>query len=80
MPTPDPVHDPRIEALPAAEIRRRFVDFFAARDHTIVDDDVNRLADAPFQLDDAAGGQLNHVLQSHPGAAERYAYGQFDVE
>jgi len=36
MPTPDPVHDPRIEALPAAEIRRRFVDFFAARGHTIV--------------------------------------------
>jgi alanyl-tRNA synthetase len=29
-------HDPRIEPLPAAEIRRRFVDFFAERGHTVV--------------------------------------------
>src|SRR4051812_5620643 len=28
--------DPRIKALPAAEIRRRFVEFFAERGHTIV--------------------------------------------
>ena len=38
MPTlpaaPDP--DPRITPLPAAEIRRRFLDFFAARGHTVV--------------------------------------------
>jgi alanyl-tRNA synthetase len=31
---PDP--DPRITPLPAAEIRRRFLDFFAARGHTVV--------------------------------------------
>ena len=36
MPTPVPTHDPRIVALPAAEIRRRFVDFFAERGHTVV--------------------------------------------
>ena len=36
MPTPDRVHDPRIEALPAAEIRRRFLEFFAEHGHTIV--------------------------------------------
>ena len=36
MPTPDREHDPRIEALPAAEIRRRFVEFFAERQHTVV--------------------------------------------
>ena len=29
-------HDPRIVSLPAAGIRRRFVDFFAARGHTVV--------------------------------------------
>src|SRR4051812_14640420 len=29
-------HDPRIEPLPAAEIRRRFVEFFAERGHTVV--------------------------------------------
>jgi alanyl-tRNA synthetase len=36
MGTPEPEHDPRIESLPAAEIRRRFVDFFAERGHTVV--------------------------------------------
>ncbi len=36
MPPPDPTTDPRIVALPAAEIRRRFVEFFAERRHTIV--------------------------------------------
>jgi alanyl-tRNA synthetase len=36
MPHPDLAPDPRIEALPAAEIRRRFVEFFAERGHTIV--------------------------------------------
>ena len=29
-------HDPRIVSLPAAEIRQRFVDFFAARGHEVV--------------------------------------------
>jgi alanyl-tRNA synthetase len=29
-------HDPRIVSLPAAEIRKRFVDFFAARGHEVV--------------------------------------------
>ncbi|MEO8207482.1 MAG: alanine--tRNA ligase, partial [Chloroflexota bacterium] len=29
-------HDPRISSLPAAEIRRRFIDFFAERGHTVV--------------------------------------------
>ncbi len=29
-------HDPRIRSLPAAEIRRRFVEFFAERGHTAV--------------------------------------------
>jgi alanyl-tRNA synthetase len=29
-------HDPRIQPLPAAEIRRRFVEFFAERGHTAV--------------------------------------------
>ncbi len=36
MSTPAPQHDPRIQPLPAAEIRRRFVEFFAERRHTIV--------------------------------------------
>src|SRR5262245_36129205 len=36
MPVPAYEHDPRITAMPAAEIRRRFVEFFAARDHTVV--------------------------------------------
>jgi alanyl-tRNA synthetase len=29
-------HDPRIQALPGAEIRRRFLEFFAERGHTVV--------------------------------------------
>jgi alanyl-tRNA synthetase len=36
MPPPDQIPDPRIAALPAAEIRRRFVEFFAERGHAIV--------------------------------------------
>src|SRR5512132_3214604 len=36
MPTPAPDRDPRITALPAAEIRRRYIEFFAERGHTIV--------------------------------------------
>jgi alanyl-tRNA synthetase len=36
MPTPDATPDPRIVSLPAAEIRRRFVDFFAQRGHAVV--------------------------------------------
>jgi alanyl-tRNA synthetase len=38
MPTPlvPPDHDPRISPLPAAEVRRRFLAFFAARGHTVV--------------------------------------------
>ncbi len=36
MPTPMMNHDPRIVSLPAAEIRQRFVDFFAARGHEVV--------------------------------------------
>ena len=37
MPQPTPTMDPRIKALPAAEIRRRFVAFFAERGHEAVD-------------------------------------------
>ena len=36
MPPPVQTPDPRIVALPAAEIRRRFVEFFAERGHAIV--------------------------------------------
>jgi alanyl-tRNA synthetase len=36
MPTPEMNPDPRIVSLPAADIRRRFVDFFVARGHTAV--------------------------------------------
>src|SRR5712675_151905 len=36
MPPPVQSPDPRIVALPAAEIRRRFVEFFAERGHTVV--------------------------------------------
>jgi alanyl-tRNA synthetase len=36
MPPPVQSPDPRIVALPAAEIRRRFVEFFAERGHTAV--------------------------------------------
>ncbi len=36
MPTPLAEHDPRIQPLPAAKIRRRFVEFFAERGHTVV--------------------------------------------
>jgi alanyl-tRNA synthetase len=36
MSTPDPSPDPRITYLPAVEIRRRFIEFFAERGHTVV--------------------------------------------
>jgi alanyl-tRNA synthetase len=36
MPNPTVTHDPRIRSLPAAEIRRRFLEYFAERGHTIV--------------------------------------------
>jgi alanyl-tRNA synthetase len=36
MPSPLPERDPRINSLPAAEIRRRFLDFFVERGHTVV--------------------------------------------
>ena len=36
MPPPVQIPDPRIVALPAAEIRRRFVEFFAERGHAVV--------------------------------------------
>ena len=36
MPSPAPERDSRIASLPAAEIRRRFLDFFAERSHTVV--------------------------------------------
>ncbi|HEX2755553.1 MAG TPA: alanine--tRNA ligase, partial [Candidatus Limnocylindrales bacterium] len=36
MSSPVTEHDPRIEPLPASEIRRRFVEFFAERGHTAV--------------------------------------------
>ncbi|MEA2631285.1 MAG: alanyl-tRNA synthetase, partial [Chloroflexota bacterium] len=36
MPLPVQTPDPRILALPAAEIRRRFVEFFAERGHAVV--------------------------------------------
>ncbi len=36
MPTPPFIPDPRITSLPAAEIRRRFIEFFAERRHTVV--------------------------------------------
>ena len=37
MPPPAVTTDPRIKALPAAEIRRRFVAFFAERGHQVVE-------------------------------------------
>ncbi len=36
MPTPPLVHDPRITSRSAAEIRERFLEFFAERGHTVV--------------------------------------------
>ncbi len=36
MPTPDVTLDPRIKAMPAAEIRRRFIAFFDERGHEVV--------------------------------------------
>ncbi len=36
MSNPAPTPDPRLRALPAAEVRRRFLDFFAARGHEVV--------------------------------------------
>ncbi|MGK2850457.1 MAG: alanine--tRNA ligase [Candidatus Limnocylindrales bacterium] len=36
MPMPPVTPDPRITSLPAAEIRRRFVEFFAERGHAVV--------------------------------------------
>ncbi len=36
MPTPEVTLDPRIKALPAAEIRRRFIAFFDERGHEVV--------------------------------------------
>ncbi len=36
MSPPVTEHDPRIQPLPAAEIRRRFIEFFAERGHTAV--------------------------------------------
>ena len=32
----DPEHDPRIKWLPAAEIRKRYLDYFEERGHTMV--------------------------------------------
>src|SRR3989442_15866025 len=36
MTTPEIETDPRIVSLPAAEIRRRFIEFFAERGHEVV--------------------------------------------
>ena len=36
MSTPPVTRDPRITSLPSAEIRRRFIEFFAERGHTVV--------------------------------------------
>ena len=36
MPTPPLIHDPRITSRSAAEIRERFLEFFAERGHTVV--------------------------------------------
>jgi alanyl-tRNA synthetase len=36
MSSPPVTHDPRIKALPSAEIRKRFLEFFEERGHTIV--------------------------------------------
>jgi len=36
MASPTDTNDPRIKALPAAEIRRRFLEFFAERNHTVL--------------------------------------------
>jgi alanyl-tRNA synthetase len=36
MPSPTSTTDPRIVSVPAAEIRRRFVDFFAQRGHAVI--------------------------------------------
>ena len=36
MSTPPLTRDPRITSLPSAEIRRRFIEFFAERGHTVV--------------------------------------------
>ena len=36
MPTAETERDPRIVSLPASEIRRRFVEFFAERGHAVV--------------------------------------------
>ncbi len=36
MPQPLPEHDPRIVSLPAAEVRRRFLEFFEERGHRVV--------------------------------------------
>ena len=36
MPQPLPEHDPRIVSLPAAEVRRRFVEYFEERGHAVV--------------------------------------------
>jgi alanyl-tRNA synthetase len=36
MPTPEVTLDPRIKALPAAEIRRRFIAFFDERGHEVI--------------------------------------------
>ncbi len=60
MPPPVQIPDSRIVALPAAEIRRRFVDFFAERGHAVVpsaslvpgrrrDAAVHELRDGPVQ-------------------------------
>ena len=60
MPPPDQIPDPRIVALPASEIRRRFVEFFEERGHTAVpsaglvpagdaDAAVHELRDGPVQ-------------------------------
>ncbi|HET7473580.1 MAG TPA: alanine--tRNA ligase, partial [Candidatus Limnocylindrales bacterium] len=36
MSAPVTAHDPRIQALPGAEVRRRFLEFFEERGHTVV--------------------------------------------
>ncbi len=56
MSTPLVQPDPRITSLPAAEIRRRFVEFFAERGHTVVPERQPRSGGRP----DAAVHELGH--------------------
>ena len=70
MPTAETERDPRIVSLPASEIRRRFVEFFAERGHAVVPVGEPRAGRRP---DAALHEQRDGPVQGGPDRAPRRA-------